>query len=291
MPPRLLRPASREYRHWTVDSRRWEAYRPRADDIVISTYPKCGTTWSQRIVSMLVFRSPEPRPIHDVSLWPDMPVRGPVEAVVAAMEAQEHRRFIKAHLPLDGLPIYEGVKYIHVARDDRVGLADPAVGRPMPRVPADPRAFFPEWLSHGPGSPMLDFFGFEETWWDGRRLPDVLLVHYNDLKSDLAGEMRRIADFLGITIPGHLWPALVEAAGFEAMKRDGTRLLPTADRAFQGGAGRFLHKGTNERWRGVLTDGDLALYEAKVREAFTPGLAAWVEGGMRAAGDPRDAQD
>ena len=314
MSPRLLRRALREYHSWVLNSRRLDAYRPRADDIIISTFPKCGTTWTQRIVSMLVFRSPEPRSLHDVSPWPDAPMRGPIEAVVAAMEAQEHRRFIKTHLPLDGLPLYEGVKHIHVARDgrdafmswhnhqtaytpeilarfDRIGLDDPAIGRAHPRVPADPREFFRTWVEHTVDSPGLDFFAFEGAWWDGRRLPDVLLVHYNDLKADLAGEMRRIADFLGIVIPDDLWPALVEAADFEAMKRDGKRLLPTADQAVQGGADRFLHKGTNERGRGVLTDDDLARYDAKVREAFTPGLAAWVEGGRRAAGDPRDAQD
>lgn len=314
MPPRLLRPAPREYRSWIHDSRRLNAYRPRADDIFIATYPKCGTTWTQRIVSMLAFRSPEPRPINEVSPFPEMPIRGPIEPEIAAMEAQEHRRFIKAHLPLDGLPIFEGVKYIHVAREgrdaclswhdhqvaytqeilarfDRVGLDDPAIGRPHPRPPADPRAFFREWLAHGPDSVAPDFFAFEESWWEGRRSPDILMVHYADLKADLAGEMRRIADFLGIAIPDDLWPALVGAADFEAMKRDGKRLLPKADRSHDGGADRFFFKGRNERWRGVLTEDDIALYETTVRERFTPGLAAWVDSGRRAAGDPRDSRD
>jgi aryl sulfotransferase len=311
MPPRPLRPPLREYHHWTLDTRRWAAYRPRADDIVICNFPKSGTTWTQRIVSLLVFRSPEPRPLHEVSRWIEAPMRGPVEAIVAAMEAQEHRRFIKAHVPFDGLPIYEGVRYLHVARDgrdafmswhnhqtgytpemlarlDRIGLDDPAIGRPHPRVPADPRAFFRTWVAHTADSPGLDYFGFEASWWEGRRLPNVLLVHYNDLKADLGAEMRRIADFLGIDISGDLWPELVEAAGFEAMKREGDRLLPGFDATFQGGAARFLHEGTNERWRGVLTEDDLALYGDKVRERFTPSLAAWIEGGRRAAGDPRD---
>jgi aryl sulfotransferase len=119
----------------------------------------------------------------------------------------------------------------------------------------------------------------------------VLLVHYNDLKADLDAEMRRIADFLGIAVPSDLWPALVRAAEFEAMRREGDRLLPTAGEQFEGGADRFLHKGTNGRWRDVLTDDDPALYDAEVAERFTPGLAACIEGGMRASGDPRRAAD
>ena len=44
--PSLVRPAEGEYRSWIVDSRHWDRYRPRADHIIIATYPKCGTTWT-----------------------------------------------------------------------------------------------------------------------------------------------------------------------------------------------------------------------------------------------------
>ena len=115
----LVQPAQRDYRTWIIDSRRWEHYRPRPEDIVIATYPKCGTTWMQRIVDLLVFQTPEPRPIMQISPWIDRRFPEPIEAVAARIEAQDHRRFLKAHLPVDGLPIYDEVKYIHVARDGR----------------------------------------------------------------------------------------------------------------------------------------------------------------------------
>jgi len=51
----LIRPALREYRTWTTDSRRWAPYHPRPDDIIISAFPKSGQTWTQQIVSSLVF--------------------------------------------------------------------------------------------------------------------------------------------------------------------------------------------------------------------------------------------
>ena len=63
----LVKPAGRVYRTWILDSRRWEHYRPRPTDIVIATYPKCGTTWMQRVVGLLVFQTPEPRPIMEIS--------------------------------------------------------------------------------------------------------------------------------------------------------------------------------------------------------------------------------
>ena len=304
----LVRPATRVYRTWVLDSQRWDHYRPRPGDIVIATYPKCGTTWMQRIVDLLVFQTPEPRPVMEISPWVDRRFPEPVEAVMARIEAQDHRRFLKSHLPADGLPIFDEVKYVHVARDgrdacmsyhnhgtgftpemleglDQAGLKDEAIGRPYPRFPADPAEHFHRWLTVSAvsgdmdGSPLMSFFGFERSWWAERGRPNVLLVHYNDLKTDLAGEMRRVADFLGISVPSDVWPALVDAAGFAAMRRDGDVLMGTVASIFQGGAARFFHRGTSARWRGIFREEDLALYEAKMGAEFPPDCARWVAGG------------
>src|SRR4051812_33048206 len=113
--PVLLKAPTRTVRSRMFDSTRWDGYRPRSNDIIIGTYPKCGTTWMQRIVGMLVFRSAAPRAIMEISCWFDSRTFGPIESALEAAEAQTHRRLLKTHLPLDALPIYEGVKFIHVA--------------------------------------------------------------------------------------------------------------------------------------------------------------------------------
>ena len=81
----------------------------------------------------------------------------------------------------------------------------------------------------------------ENSYWAVRDEPNVLLVHYADMKTDLSQEMRRIAAFLEIDIPESLWPALVEAASFDAMKSMANELMPTAGDIFQGGGDTFLH--------------------------------------------------
>ena len=312
----LVQPALREYRTWIFDSRRWAHYQPRPDDIVIATYPKCGTTWTQRIVGLLVFQTPEPRPVMNISAWIDRRFPQPIEAVIAQIEAQTHRRFLKSHLPLDGLPLYDEVKYIHVARDGRdvcmsyhhhcrgftdatlaalnkSGMDDESFARPYPAIAADPGEFFHHWITTGAtpdaadGSPAMSFFHFEKTWWDARARPNVLLVHYNDLKADLPGEMRRIAEFLDISTDAAVWPSLVEAAGFDAMRRDADVLVGATGAGFKEGGRTFVHKGINERWRGVVSDADLALYERKAAAAFSPECARWVAQGRLRAGDPR----
>lgn len=299
----------REVRSRVFDSGRWRGYRPRGDDIIIATYSKCGTTWMQRIVGMLIFGSSEPVPLWDLSPWPDMRLFGPIEETLERAEAQTHRRFFKSHLPYDALPVHEDVKFIHVARDgrdaamsmhnhlchftaetfaglDEISLADPKFGDRYPRPEKDPADYFHRWISDeaedGQGDAGASFFHVENSYWAARHDPDVLLVHYADLKRDREAEMRRVAQFLDIEISESQWPELVEAAGFEAMKRLGDELIPMAKDIWgEEGASRFFSKGRSRSWS-ELRQSDLELYDDKVGRRFEPELGEWIENGRLA---------
>jgi aryl sulfotransferase len=172
----------------------------------------------------------------------------------------------------------------------------PAGLGPAPRETGSLREFWRRWFTRGAqpqwqdGYPDMSFVDFETSYWRERRRENLLLVHYNDLKADRDGEMRRIAAFLGIETPAALWPKLVEAASFEAMKREGATLLGPLAAVFEGGADRFLFKGSNGRWRDELSADDLALAD-KLAERFSPGLRRWLEGGRLVAGDPVSSPD
>jgi aryl sulfotransferase len=75
------------------------------------------------------------------------------------------------------------------------------------------------------------------------------------------------------------------------MKAQGVDLLPSIQTMFQGGSQRFLNKGTNGRWKDLLTDDDLARFDRLTHAKFTPAARAWIEGGRLAAGDPAQAAD
>ena len=314
-----VREATKTVRSWTTDSRRWASFTPRAGDIVVSTAAKCGTTWMIQIANLLVEQSPAPLPIWFLSPWLDVKDY-PLEQLLGVLEAQTRRRVIKSHLPSDALPLYDGVRYIHVARDgrdafmswhnhvrgynqqilewsDASGLADETIARPHPRAPEDPRAFFHTWMTEGPDARLADdmpaarYFDIERSFWRDRHLPNVLLVHYNDLKADLDGEMRRIAAFLDIPVNEGIWPSLVEAARFETMRANGRSLMPRGHITWKAGHETFFKAGTNARWRAVLTEDDIALYEDRVRRETSLALAAWLAGGRLQAGDPVTAAD
>jgi aryl sulfotransferase len=313
----LSRVPQRVVRDWVHDSRHWDRYRPRPGDVVVASGPKCGTTWTQRIVNLLIFQSPAPVPLLQVSPWLDCRFQIPIDALIPMLEAQQHRRSLKSHLPFEAIPVYDEVRYIHVARGgldacfsfhnhysrfspgaflrlDAIGMADETIGRPFPRPPADQREFFLSWMDSktGSGTPQAtDFFDIERSYWQERAAENLLLVHYNDLKADLSGEMQRIAKFLGIETPPALWPALVEAATFEGMKRDGQWLLPGMEAAFQYGHRAFLYQGTNGRWHDVLTVEDANRYRVRAAAELSPGLSDWLENGRLVAGDPKALAD
>jgi aryl sulfotransferase len=307
--PAAIRPPLREVRSRLFDSARWAAYSPRPDDVIVATYPKCGTTWMRRIVSMLLAASPVPAPLG--GFWFDMRLARPLDAVVADAETMPTPRKGYTHMPYDALPVYEGVRFIHVARDgrdaalslhnhllaftpamlasiDAISRADHRFGDPMPPTPADPAEYFRLWLTDGGGigDPGASFFHVARSYWAARAQANMLLVHYADLKADCSAEIARVARFLEIDLPQATLDEITQAAGFEAMREVGDALIPGADRVWDGGMQRFLFKGVNGRWKDVLTDDDLAAYDAKVRAEFTPALAAWLERGRLGTSDP-----
>ena len=118
----------------------------------------------------------------------------------------------------------------------------------------------------------------------------MLLVHYADLLADLEGEMRRIAGFLGIDVPSDRWPGAVDRCRFESM-RDEHGSGSLLQSAFEGGESAFFNRGTNGRWREVLTPAQLARHDALVAQHLTPDAASWLEHGSLALGRRPDESD
>jgi aryl sulfotransferase len=281
----------RPYRTAVFDNRRWADFEPRPGDIFVCTPPKCGTTWTQTIVTSLLWPDGDaPGSVMTISPWIEFELM-PIEVILANLAAQTHRRCIKSHTPADGIPFFADAKYVVVGRDGRDAfmslcnhmerfkardmLNERAAADgvpPMPGWDGDVHGFFKQWLEQ----PM--HFEHLASFWARRSDSRLYFVHYNDLKADLAGEMRRLADWLEISVPEAKWPAVVERCTFEAMRERGSEIGPF-EMAFEGGAKGFLFKGTNGRWRDVLTLDELAAYARRVNELVPPDAAAWIERG------------
>ena len=300
---------TRVYRNHHLDSTRWDSFVARDDDIFVTTAYKAGTTWTQRILAALVFGSvPLYAPLGEISPWIDARFTGPLELMLATVDAQRHRRFIKSHLAADGLRFFPQAKYIVVGRDTRdvfmslfnhysaytdimFALFNDAdrPGPEFPRCPATARELWPRWISEGwfdwepDGWPYWSHHHHLATWWEVRDLPNVLFVHFGDLRADPETEMRRIAAFCDIDVEEDAWPELVATVGLDAMRAEARGTEDPMTMGFEGGAARFFFKGDSGRWRSVLTDSDLELYD-KAASTLAPDLRRWLEGGRHAAG-------
>jgi hypothetical protein len=265
------------------------------------------------LCALLVHQSPVlPQPLTRLSRWLDR-LSEPVEDVLAHFAAQPHRRIIKTHTGLDGLPYFENVHYVFCGRDPRdafLSMRDhfqnlsPAswqeirvrAGLPEDfKPPTDPDVGFRLFLTVGSqpwerdGFPVGSVMDLTATYWRFRTLPNLLFLHYADLTADLDTEMRRLSAFLGVPVDEARWPALVEAATFAAMRRGADDNAPGAHLGEWSSNRDFFRRGRMAEWQSALSTESLALYDQAARERLDPALRAWLEGGRAAAGDPRQA--
>jgi len=93
--------------------------------------------------------------------------------------------------------------------------------------------------------------------------------------------MRLIASYLDIRINEVIWPTLVDNATFKTMKANAENVVGGGGNFLVGGAQRFINKGTNGRWKGVLTKEELNLYEEAATNQLDPDSKQWLEFGLK----------
>jgi len=309
MSPRIPT-VKRVYSNHHLDSTRWDAYAPRAGDLIVTTSYKSGTTWAQQILSWLLRGDAAAvLDMREISPWVDACFMGvEKEDLRESVAALPDRRFLKSHLPLDGLPYYPEVHYIIVGRDPRdvfmslhnhyrnytdliyeiMNDRERLVGEPIASCPEDPRVLWRDWITRGcfpwesEGYPFWANMGHTQSYWEYRRLPNFLFLHYSDMLADLEGTVRQIVEFAGIDASEERIRQTVDETTFARVKQRVEALPEEEDPsriAFRGGAGSFFYKGVNGRWRDVLTEEDLALYDAAKARVLSPDCAAWLERG------------
>lgn len=287
----------RELHNHHFDSTIWNDIQFRDDDIVIATYGKAGTTWVQQIVSQLIFNGEEGLEVAAMSPWLDLRVP-PKPVKLPEVEAQKHRRFMKTHLPVDALVFSPKAKYLYIARDGRdviwsmynhhknanaawyEALNDTPgrVGPPIEEPPESIHEYYLEWFEKD-GHPFWPFWENIKSWWEIRELPNVRMLHFANLKKDMDSEVRGIAEFLEIDVAPDKWDAIMEHCSFDYMKKNATQSVPLGGAFWEGGAQTFIHKGTNGRWRDVLTAQDNERYQARAVEELGEDCANWLATG------------
>ncbi len=287
----------RELHNHHFDSSIWNDFKFREDDIIISTYAKSGTTWMQQIISQLIFNGETDLDVAGMSPWLDLRIPE-AHIKLELLENQAHRRFIKTHLPVDALVFSEKAKYIYIARDGRdvvwslynhhangnelfyqlINETPGRVGPKLEKPTEDIVQYFREWLDKD-GYPFWSFWENMRSWWNIRHLPNVMLVHFAQLKEDMPGEIKKIASFLEIDIDEDKWADILKHCSFDYMKKNSGKTVPLGGAVWNGGSDTFINKGTNGRWKDMLTKEDNERYESMAMEQLGVKAARWLATG------------
>ena len=284
------------YRGPITDPTRWTTFRHRPGDIFICAPAKSGTTWVQAICAMLIFGTADldVAPAK-ISPWFDTNLT-PSDAVSRMIEAQQHRRYLKTHTPLDGIPYFADCNYIAVYRDPRdtflsmMRLAARTLeGHADAAKIADLHALFGTWLKVPFRSGQAEQMSLAaiahhfNLFWEHRALPNIALVHFADLKRDPAGTIRSIAVALGTAADEGLIARIVEATAFAKMRDKAAQFAPGIGRGQFKSEGDFFRSGEDVQWKEFVTASELAVYTQRIPQLMPPDAAAWLENGSGAA--------
>lgn len=281
-----------------TDNRRWDKVDIRPDDVIVVTPPKCGTTWMQTIVALLLSGDPEVETELSIKMpWVDIRFREMSE-VATRLHAMTHRRSMKSHTPMDGLPLDPHAQYFCVFRhplDAHFSCRKHIANIPLPFFnhwyPEDDpdRITFRRFLDggaegyDGDAMPLAHILRHYQTARALADQPNVTLFHYADMTCDLPGSFAKVAGLMGIAHPPDVMAQLVAAATFGNMKANATRFAPSGGMGFMKSDSGFFDSGTSGKWVGDLTKAELAAYDAIMDESLSAADRAWLEYGSNPA--------
>ena len=267
------------------DSTIWDSVKPRSTDIIIASCYKSGTTLMQQIVNLLVNGNDNFESIHHISPWVELRFQ-PSETETGVIDSLPSPRILKTHLEFEALPYYQEWKYIYVVRDGRdVGVSlynhcqtylNNAYNLSInfENGSDDFLQFWDLWVETG--KPRWPFWENVNIWWQVRHLSNILLVHYENLINRKSEEIIRIAKFLNQEINSSKVEMICQFSSFEYMKEHWQQFQPPGVFKPQS----FINKGTNKRWRNLLTPEQLQRYEIIISQKLEPKCANWVKNGI-----------
>jgi hypothetical protein len=245
--------------------------RPRQADAYLLSYPKAGRTWLRVMLARLLAEHLGRAELAELESDAALKRRAGVPRLVAKHDGNPDKK-TAAEIDPDRSE-YAGCRVILLIRD----LRDTVVSNYFQATRRE-HCYDGDLASylHWPRGSFDTLLRYYNVWAAQRHVPrDFLLVRYEDLHADTAGELRRVAGFLGLQgATDRSIEAAVEFGRFEAMRgreaarpADGTPL--SAGRV--GDAESFkARRGKVGGYRDYLAPTDIAWLDARIAAELDP---------------------
>ena len=246
----------------------FKGYTPGKEDVFVCTYSKSGTYWMMQIVTQIAnLGEGNFDHIHDWVPWPDLPMENVVYLSEPTWQhTPTQKRAIKTHLESEYVPYSEDATYIVVVRDPKdVIISSFYFSNSI--VPGMTQIGLDAWTeSFMKGeTPYGSWPAQVASYWEMRDLPNVHIVRFEDMKRDLTGAIKNVAEWIDVDLSDEEFQKVVSKSEFKSMKAEEQKFLPPLPPGVDRSSLKLLREGNSGVAKKELTAGQMALVDQAMK--------------------------